>query len=183
MYIASAMRSPLVLGSLLFACSSSGPAPVQSQMQFSVTTSSQGGETFPCDSAASGITTVMNGSLRVFCNQSLGQNSSETIAGVIIQNFHGPDTYAFQGSNDPQASSVAFTMNGWMYNSVPAASGITATSCSVTVASPASPQRGDSVSGTFHCDALLGGAVGGDGGYQGQRVISADGAFSGFDTL
>lgn len=156
---------------------------MQSQLQFSVTTSTEGGEVFPCDSAASGITTAMNGALSVFCNKSLGPSSSETVAEITIASFHGPDTYTFQGSNDTFASSVQFTMNSWMWNSVPASAGISATSCSVTVSSPASPQRGDAVSGTFHCDAMLGGAVGGDGGYQGQKTTSVDGTFSGFDSF
>jgi hypothetical protein len=181
--MASTMRGSVLFAVVSVACSSSGPAPVQSQLQFSVTTSSQGGETFPCDSAASGITTVVNGSLSVFCDRSLGPSSAETVAEVTLQNFHGPDTYTFQGSNDAFASSVQFTMNGWMWSSVPASAGISATSCSVTVTSPASPQRGDAVSGTLHCDAMLGLAVGGDGGYQGQRTTSVDGTFSGFDTL
>lgn len=173
------MRLPLVLLTTL-ACSSSAPASVPSQLQFSVTTSDQGGETFPCDSAASGITTQLGNALTVFCDVSTGANASQTLAEITLQDFHGPDAYAFQGSNADFASSVQFTMNDWLWESVPASTGIAASSCTVTVTSPASPQRGDAISGTFHCDAMLGSAVGGDGGYQPQKTTSVDGTFSGF---
>ena len=167
---------------MTLACSSSGPAPVQSQLQFSVTTSDQGSETFPCDSAASGITTQLDASLSVFCDVSTGPNASQTIAEITVQGFHGPDAYAFEGSNAAFASSVQLTMNGWLWSSVPASAGIAASSCTVTVTSPGAPQCGDAVSGTFHCDAMLGSAVGGDGGYQPQKTTSIDGTFSGLDS-
>ena len=175
------MRSLLCL--VCVACSSSPQQISPPAFHFAVTTTTQGSATLTCDNAPSGIA-LMGGSLQAFCDHDeVGTNGATTIGQVDIAGFHGADTYTFEGSNDPLAGSVSFDLNGYSFSSVPASPGITATSCSVTITSPDAPQRGDAISGTFHCDDLLGFLIVGDGGYHAQPTTSVDGTFDGAETL
>jgi len=153
-------------------------------MKWSVTAGAYGGGPLPCDSAASGIyVDSSTGQLQVFCNAATGPNASETIANVTLADFHGAGTYTFQGSTDFSQSALSFDLDDYTWTAVPGSTGIPATTCSVTIDAPAAPQPGDAVSGSFHCDAILGFVIHGDGGYQAQPSISADGTFQGLDTL
>ena len=175
----------LLIAGLATACSSSpSSTPVASQLQWSVTTGTYGNGPLPCDSQQSGIYLDPGTSqLNVFCNQATGPNASTTVANITLAAFHGADTYTFQGSTDFSQSMLSFDLDNYSWTAVPASTGISATTCSVTIDAPAAPQRGDAVSGSFHCDAILGFVIEGDGGYHPQPAISVDGTFQGFDTL
>ena len=180
-----AARLTLALGALVSACGGSGDSSgassggARSTVTFSVTTASNGATDFPC-SDGSGVTQFRAGELGLFCDEPVPESSGVSIrtdAVINLTEYHGSDTYVFQGSNDGNANTVQFTQGDVRFSSMPSYPGFVGTTCSVTVTGPATPSRGDHVSGSFHCDSIQGYALGGGDQYVPPVVTSADGRF------
>jgi hypothetical protein len=110
----------------------------------------------------------------LFCNAEVN-GAQLTRATIDIQNFHGTDTYTITKFED---GTVQFIDAAYVEFGVgePSA-GEPVTTCTIQAQGPASPQKGDVVSGTLHCDNLYGAHLYGDGGYQPGVWETVDGSF------
>jgi hypothetical protein len=91
--------------------------------------------------------------LDVFCNEENNQQQ-QTRATIVIEHFHGTDTYVLDMSSK---GTVQFIDTADVEFSVDDPSpGRPVTSCTIDAQGPASPKKGDVVSGTFHCENLGG---------------------------
>jgi hypothetical protein len=89
----------------------------------------------------------------------------QTRAAVTINSFHGTDTYVLKGLDVGgvqfiDVDDVEFT------SAVSEDPGSPTTACTIQAQGPSAPKKGDQVSGTFHCDNVLGGQLHGDGAYR-----------------
>jgi hypothetical protein len=110
----------------------------------------------------------------LFCNDS-SNNVQQTRAAIQIQNFHGTDTYTLTSFDD---GTVQFVDTADVeFGVVGASPGVPGTTCTIQAQGPASPKKGDVVSGTLHCDNLYGAHINGDGGYYPPVRETVDGSF------
>ncbi|MBK6694102.1 MAG: hypothetical protein IPG50_18135 [Myxococcales bacterium] len=127
-----------------------------------------GGASFDprCVTSAALIGTMLN----VSCGA--GQ---ETYAAIVIRAYHGPGTYTLTSSDDGTVQFV--DVESVLFGIPKRQPGVPATKCAAEIKGPASPARGDVISGTFHCDNLMGNRLYGDGGYQPPVYRAVDGSF------
>jgi hypothetical protein len=169
---------------LLAACGSNSPSSGEPTggypFSFSVSTADFGSMNYACSSDSSSVTTL-NGFLASCDMDETVSGSSEQMTETVIQiaGYHGSDTYAFQGSDGMTASFVQFDLANHIFRSSPASPGIPGTTCSVVLTGPPKLSAGDQVSGTFHCDNIVGFVISGDAGYYPPSTTSADGQFAG----
>lgn len=169
---------------MLVGCSSSSGSSGSSSgaLQFSVTLPSTEVINFSCNAAASGPTEVDN-ALEVNCASDA--SGATLLASISVPAFHGSDTYALTQGSTTQGSTTStvviaqFQADNFAYGAVGVQPGYAATTCSTQVNAPAQPQKGDTASGKFHCDNLVGRIIEDDGGYHPQQLTSVDGTFSG----
>jgi len=163
----------------LIGCSGGGSS-TPAAFHYSVNTTSYGSSQLACDAAASSVFSL-NGQLIASCNQTTGTNSSKTLGVVGVANFNGSNTYTFTGSATADNGTVQFDLAGYNFDSsVTVSAGQTAPTCSVTITAPsASPNKNDPISGTFHCDNLVGIPYAGGT----QVTTSVDGSFDGVESI
>ncbi len=125
--------------------------------------------TYPCTGGGIGLDTKSTSGgvdMIVICYfNATGSDGGiiSTSAQLEVGNYHGPDTYVFQCdggyagttcSNDTGNHAWFPSLGTYDLITWPASPGFPAASCTVTVAGPLEPSRGDRVSGSFICDPI-----------------------------
>lgn len=113
--------------------------------------------------------------LDVSCGDTKYGADRETYAAIVIRAYHGAGSYILTSSDD---GSVQFVDGDNVIYGVPKVQpGAPATKCAVEIEGQASPTHGDVISGTFHCENLMGNHLYGDGRYQPPSYEAVDGSF------
>ncbi len=173
------MKCLVLAGIMLVGCSSSSGSTGTSSgaFQFAITLPSAETIPFSCKADASGPT-IRNNAFEANCASDA--SGATLLASVSIPTFHGSDSYALtEDTASSPAIIVQFQADDFAYAAIDAAPGYAATTCTIQLTSPAKPQKGDTASGKFHCDNVVGTIITSDGGYHASPVTSVDGTFSG----
>ncbi len=181
-----------VLAALLAGCGGSGGGGTgssssgggQTPLQFNVAVGGGASTALSCDSGSGVVTQGVPSGFMISCQQKDASGADVTNAVLALSGYHGTGTYSFTGSTASGASSVQFTLGNYGYDtSVSATPGDPTPTCTVQITSgSATPAVGDPVSGTFHCDDIVGDAQGddtGSGSYSPPVFTTADGEFDG----
>jgi hypothetical protein len=159
---------------------SSGGA-TQSPLHFTVRTGTGDSTAYPCSSGSGVATKGTPTGLMIACGETNASGATVSDAIIGLAGYHGAGTYTFTGSTDTGASFVQLTLDNYDFvTSVGATPGEPQPSCSVQITSaPATLSIGDEVSGSFHCDNIVGLVITGDGSYNAPVFTTADGEFDG----
>jgi hypothetical protein len=178
-----------VLATVLAGCGGSGDGGAsrsgaggggQTPLHFTVRTGTGGSTSYPCASGSGAMTQGVPSGFMISCQETNASGEYVTDAVLALAGYHGTGTYPFTGSVTSGASAVQFTLDNYDYlTSVGATPGEPTPSCTVQITSgSATPALGDPVSGTFHCDVIVGSVVG-DAAYYPPVFTTADGEFDG----
>jgi hypothetical protein len=93
--------------------------------------------------------------LDVFCNDSVAGNSNSqtTIVTFNIDAFHGTGSYTLDKSGSGLL--LNFTLDDKLFDIAKPEPGVPGSSCTIEADGPATPTKGDTVSGTIHGDDLV----------------------------
>ena len=141
-------------------------------------------ETFSASAGASGSFVcpavpeafMLGSTLKIYCDERSAPDSTTTLGALTIPNWHGTDTYTFEGLPTGNGSgAMELTIGNIQLSNVGANGAIPATSCTVTARGPAPFTKGSEVNATFHCTNVVGIAVHNPNGQIPQVHVTVDG--------